>query len=170
MPCPVGVKNHDLYVRVVEGGVVVSSVPDDNIGLLFCLLKNLPIVDPGINNNILSHQGFVLFPLLNRAVVLFKILIAGKTLYHLRFQIPIGHGVANGDNPFPLLFHDPTHVASGLGFAASRSHRTNRHDRFLRSEHRIGGTDKDEIRPSCHGHRGLVHDVYVGNIAVGKGD
>ncbi len=63
---------------------------------------------------------------------------------------------------------DQRDPARGLAFPAAGAHGADR-------DHRLGGfdlgsfrPDQAEIRPGRQHHRGFVHDVFVGDIAVSK--
>ena len=72
---PVGVKNHNVHIRKIEGSIIVSPIPDDNIGFFFSLFENFFVVNSRIDYSALGYQRFIFFSFLNAAVMLFKIVI-----------------------------------------------------------------------------------------------
>ena len=58
--------------------------------------------------------------------------------------------------------------ARDRALAASRSHRAHRNDGDHRLELRAPGSQKPEIGVRCHGTGSEMHQVLVGNVAVGK--
>ncbi len=95
----VGIDQGDVEVGLVERGVVVAAIPENDIGLFLGLAEDLLVVDPGIDDETVVDVGFVLLALLDGALVAVEILIGFEPLAGLFGEIAVGHGVANGDDP-----------------------------------------------------------------------
>ena len=50
---PVGIEEYDVYVRPIEGGIIVPAIPDNDVGLLFSGTENRGIVDAGVDHEAL---------------------------------------------------------------------------------------------------------------------
>jgi hypothetical protein len=72
------------------------------------------------------------------------------------------------NHPFFVMPKDFTDLAGGLRLTTPCPDSANRHDGLFGTEHRVCGSDKNEIRAFSHGKGGLVHDFNVGNVTVGK--
>jgi len=83
MPRAMRVNQHQVEIGEVEGGVVVAAIPDNHVRLCFGGGQDPPVVDPGIDHHALIYQRLIFFPLLNGAVLTFKILIGGEPLNDL---------------------------------------------------------------------------------------
>ncbi len=59
----------DVQVRLVERQVVVTAIPDDDVGLFFCLAEDALIVHAGIDDDAPVQMGLVLFALFNGTLV-----------------------------------------------------------------------------------------------------
>ena len=114
VPGTMRVKNNNVNRRIIKRRIVVAAVPNDNIGFFFGCFQNSPVVDSSINNNALIHQRFILFSFLDRTLMLLKILIIRKPLYHLFGQISVRHWMADDHNPLPHLSQDCADMTRGL--------------------------------------------------------
>ena len=83
-------------------------------------------------------------------------------------KIAIRHGVANDHwlSPLPAQFSGDQ--ARDRALAASGAHRAYGNDWDRRLDLRVLGSQKPEIGVRSHRARGKMHQVLVGNVAVGK--
>ena len=77
------VDHHDVQVGLVEREVIVSAIPEDDVGLGFRLAQDLFIVYAGVDDHAIVNVRLVFLALLDGTVVLVQIGIIGKTLYDL---------------------------------------------------------------------------------------
>ena len=101
MACAKRIEKRDMDIGSEKGSIVVSTIPDNNLGFVFRLLQNGGIIESGIDNNPLLDQRFVLFPFLDSTAMQVKILVTKKALHPLLSQIPVRHWMTHDHNPFP---------------------------------------------------------------------
>jgi len=164
----VRVSNHDGKIGNIEREVIIPAVPKDNIHFLFSLAQDGFVIDASVHNHTIVNVRFVFLALFNGALVLFQVSIRGKTLHFLLYQVPIGHGMADGCHLVAHIPQDQGNTAGGLAFARTGADRTDRN-------HRLGGfqlggvlTHQAKIRTHCHDQRCLVHDNLMRHITVRK--
>src|SRR5512140_2777625 len=170
VPGPVRVGDDDLEVRLVERKVVVAAVPKDDVGFLLGLLEDGAVVDAGVDDDALVDVGLVLFALLDRRLVLVEVGVGGEALDRLLGQIAIGHGVPDGGHAAAFLLKDGGDAAAGLALAGTGPDGANGDDGPAALDHRGAGAEQDEVGPGGLGPGGHVHDVLVGQVAVGEVD
>ena len=95
VPWTMRVGDADPQVRFIERRIVVTAVPDDDVSLLLSLGQDRPVIYASVDDDAVRDVGFVLFALLDRAVLILEIFIAGETLHRLGCEIAIRHGMAN---------------------------------------------------------------------------
>ncbi|VTR70718.1 hypothetical protein DESC_830035 [Desulfosarcina cetonica] len=77
--------------------------------------------------------------------------------------------MTHADHALAHLLQDPHHMPAGLGLATAGAYGADRDDRALGGQHGVGSTDDDEIGAGGSHLGGLVHDLHVGHVTVGKG-
>src|SRR5208282_6492178 len=92
---PVRVSNYNMQVWLVEGKVVVASIPNYNVGFVFGFDQDSIVVDPRINCVIAQDVGLVLLSFLYCTSILVQILKRSKALNRLSRKITIRHGMPN---------------------------------------------------------------------------
>ncbi len=170
MPGPVGVGDDDLEVGLVEGEVVVAAVPEDDVGFLLGLAEDGPVVDAGVDDDAVVDVGLVLLALLDRALVLVEVGVGGEALDLLLDEVAVGHRVADGDDAAALLLEDRATLR--LVWLLPEPVRTAQTETTgLRLLIIVSsGPRRTKLAPGGQDLGGLVHDVFVGEVAVGEDD
>ena len=122
MPRTVRVYDYDFQVGRIEGSVVVASIPQDDVGFFLRLAEDLFVVHSRIHHGSFADVRFVLFALLNGALLQVEVLHGGEALHRLLRQITVRHGVPNHDWPSTLLAQFFGDQARDRALAASGSH------------------------------------------------
>ncbi len=76
----VWVDDHNFQVCFVEGKIIISAVPEDDIRFFFSLFKDSSIIHAGINDDAVLDMGFVFFHFLDGALLFDHVLVGGKPL------------------------------------------------------------------------------------------
>ena len=101
MPCAVRISDSDHQVRIVEREVIVSAIPEHHITtvrIILCSAQDSFIINAGIDYVTAYNMRFVLFHLLNRALMLLQVFNHCKTLNLLLNKITVRHRVAHCHN------------------------------------------------------------------------
>ncbi len=93
---------------------------------------------------------------------------AGEALQRLPAQIAVWHRMANDHHPPAGGAQDAAKMAGGLRFAAAGAHGADRKDRAMGGQHGAGGAEQNEIGAGSGDQRRLVHDLAMGDVAVGE--
>src|SRR5208282_575204 len=105
---------------------------------------------------------------LDGALLQIEVLHGGEPLDSLRRKIAVRHGVSNDHRPLALPAQLCRDQSRNRALAASRSHRTHGNDGDRGFELRVLGSQKPEIGVCSHRTGAEMHEVLVGNIAIGK--
>src|SRR3989442_430359 len=162
------VRDDDVKVRLEERGVVVPSVPQEDLGLGFGLPHDLLVIDARVDDGPLVDVGLVFLPLLDRRLVFVQVLVGGEALDRLRRQIAVWHRMADDDDPLALGPQDPRDPARGLALPAPRADRAHRDDGHLRLQHRLFGAEEEEFRPVRVREGDSMPDVRVVDVGVSE--
>src|SRR5208283_6000029 len=84
--------NNDLKVGGIKRSVIVAAVPKDDIGFLLRLAEDLFVVHASIDHRAEPNVRFILFALLDGALLQIEILKRGKTLDGLLSKVSVGMG------------------------------------------------------------------------------
>ena len=137
-----------MQVRTVERKIVIPAVPQNYIGLPLDLLEDLVIVDSGVNDGLVLEVGFILFPLLDGAVVPGQVLESGEPLDSLALQVAIGHRMAHYRDAQAPTFENGRHPSGKRALPDSGSH----------------GADGDHGKPASQGGRARTQQAKVGPV------
>jgi len=114
------------------------------------------------------EMRFVFFALLDGALVLIQVAISAVALHLLFDQVAVGHGVADGRYPETHLAQNERYPAGGLAFPRTGAHGADRDDRLDRLICVVFVPINLKSAAGGQHHRSLVHDVFVGHIAVSE--
>jgi hypothetical protein len=170
VPGPVGVEKGDVKVGLVERRVVVTPVPEDDLGLLLGLAEDLLVVDAGVDDEAVVDVGLVLLPLFDGGLVAVEVLVGGEALGRLLDEVAVGHRMADGHDLLAEVAQDAGEVARGLRLADAGAHGGDGDDGLRGAQHGPGGRAEAEARPPAHHGAPLVHDVEMGDVGVGEPD
>ena len=163
-----GVHNHDAQVGAIEGEIVIPAVPDDDVGFLLGFLDDLPVIHAGVDHRAQVYVRLILLALFDGAIVGVEVLEGSVALHDLPGEVPIGHRVADGDDPLAHVAQGPDDLPGRLALAGAGPGGADRDDGHGGLEHGAVGSEQPEVGPRCEDLRGLVHHVFVGHIAVGE--
>ncbi len=113
-------------------------------------------------------MGLVFLHLLDGALVLLQVRQRGEPLDGLGGQVAVRHGVPDGHDLLAQRLQRGNHGPAGLALAAAGPDGAHRHHRLGRLDHGGVGADEPEVRALGEHARGLVHDHFVGHVAVSK--
>ena len=150
----------DNITEAVKGQVVITAVPQDDFGLPFRHSQYLLVVDAGIN-----HKAFFcLPPVLQWYSVFIQVLIGGKPLTGLLFQVTrVRVADDNHFSPFRII------CATFLGLLFPTPVRRRRpKSPNIGVKHGSLRPHQSKIRTSGQDKGGPIHHIFVGGIAVGK--
>ena len=139
------IREHEKQIGPIERHVIVSPVPYDDFRFLFSLVEDGRIIDAGKNNEATNQEMLKFFHFLNRTVVLFHIIDAGKPLNLLLHQIPVWHGVTDHHNVFAKISQNLCDPPGCLTLATTGSHGSNGNDRLPGFDHGLVGAQQREV-------------------------
>ena len=167
---PVGVGDHDQVVGPEERQIVVAAVPEHDVGLLLAALQDRAVVHPGVNH-VPACQVRLVFLASPRSCNRCRSRSANsrEALDALRHEVAIGHRVTHHDDPPPRRAQDAAHPPRGLALSRSpcaprRRRSPARRPRAWWRSGRAAGSRRPQPRA-----RRQVHDLLVGDVAVGEG-
>ena len=128
----------------------------------------LGVIHAGVDDDALVNVGFALFPLFNGALVQVQVGVGFKALANLLGQIAVGHGMADGHHFFAHGLEDVAHLAGGLALPTPVLVAVTVTTGLLDLSMVVDGPMRREIGARRQDQRSLVHQLGVGNIAVGK--
>jgi hypothetical protein len=164
----VGIYHHDFEISSVEGRVVIATVPENDVGFLFCLAEDLLVIDACVNDSALLEMRLVLFTLFDGALMVLKVIHGGEALHRLGGKVAIGHGVPDHYwIPPQVTKLGRDHAREGT-LAASGANGTNRNYGHRRFDLSVLSTKQPKIDARGNGTRSQVHDVHVRDIAIRK--
>ncbi len=167
---PQGVGHDDLEIGFIEGEVVVAAVPEDDVRFLLGFAEDGLVIDARVDDDPGDDMGLVLLALLDGAFVPVEVGQLGVALDLLDGQVAVGHGMADGGHAAALGLKNVGHLAGSLALAAAGADGADRDHRLGALDHGVLGPEQDERGPGGLDLAGLVHDVFVGHIAVGEID
>jgi hypothetical protein len=126
------------------------------------------VVDAGEQHPAGGQMGFVLLPLLQRAIGGVQVRRGGESLYALPRQVAVGHGVAHHRHPQATLAQRLSQMTRDLGLAATGAHRRNRDHRPAGGEHGALGAEQQEIGAGGQRPRPQRHELVVADVTVGE--
>ena len=157
-----------MDVGFKERGVIVAAVPDDDVGLMLRLGQDLPVIDAAIDHNALVHQGLIFLPFFNGQPLPGKILETGEALHHLTPEVAIGHGMAHHHRLLSQAAQDLADFPGRRRLAAAGADGADGNHRLGGREHGLGRAGEQKIGPGGHHLGGLVHQLHMGDVTVGK--
>ncbi len=167
---PERIRDHHEEVRLVEREVVVTAVPEDDVGLLLGLTEDRLIVDPGVKDPARVEMRLVLLALLDRGLVAVQVRVRREALDALLDQVAVRHRVADHHDLQTLRLEQARKVPGGLALAGPGARGARGDDRLRAPDHRLHGSQQHEVRATCQHAAGLVHHELVGDVAVGEYD
>ena len=164
----VGIDHRDVQVGLVEGQVVITTVPHNHIGFLLRLAHDRLIIHPGVDHVAAHDMWFIFLPLLDGAFVAVEIGQFGEALHPLGHQVAVGHRMADGGDLFARSLEQLHHPAGHLALAASGAHRTDCDHRFARFNH--GALRAHQLKVGSGGidPRCQRHHIVVGHVGVSE--
>src|SRR5207302_4428833 len=125
---PQGIRDDDVEVRLKEGSVVVTAVPQEDLRLAFRLPQDLLVVHARIDDGPLVDVGLVLLPLLDRRLVAVEIRIRREAFHGLGGEVPVRHGIADNDDLLAMGPEDPGDPPGRLALPAPGADGADRDD------------------------------------------
>jgi len=167
---PQRVGHGDVQVGREEREVVVAAVPDDDVGLGLGAIQDGAVVDAGVHHHALADGLLVLLALLDGRVAGVDVGHGREPLHAHPLQVAVGHRVADQRHAQARIQQQPADPAAGLALPGAGTDRADGHHRLGGAQHRGAGADQPEVRAGGQRDRRLVHDVLVGEVAVGQHD
>ena len=164
------IHHDDLDLGPIERQVVVSPVPDDDVGLLLRLGEDGAVVDAGVDDSPRGDVRLVLLALLDGALLRIEILGPREPLDPLPDEIAVGHRVPDGHDPKATGPQDLADPPCRLALATARANSAHGDDGHTGRDHARVGPDQPEVRPGRQYHRGAVHHGLVRDVAVREDD
>jgi hypothetical protein len=112
----------------------------------------------------------VLLALFAGGVVAIQVRVFGVALDALGNEVAVRHRMADDHDLEAFLLQESGEVAGGLALACAGAGRAGREDGLRARDHRPRGPEQFEIGAAGERPTGGVHDVLVGDVAVGEDD
>src|SRR3972149_3770776 len=93
VPWSMRISNNDMQICLVEGDVVVASVPDYDVGFFFCFAYDFFVFNTCVNYDSIVYVGLVFFAFLDGTPVLVEVFIRSETLTYLPSKVTVRHGM-----------------------------------------------------------------------------
>ena len=170
MAGPKRIDDHYEQIRPEEREVVVSAVPDHDVGLLLRLLEDLAVVDTGVHDHPQLDGALVLLTLLDRGLGHVDVDLRREPLDAHRLEIPVGHRMPHERDTDAAFEQDLADVAARLALAGTGSDGAHGNHRLRALEHRRLRAEQPEVGSRGQGDRRLVHHRLVGDVRVGEHD
>jgi len=116
-----GIDQGDVHVRLIERGVVVAPVPEEDVRLRLDGFQDSVIVDAGEDHAPVGDVRLVLLPLLDRHLVVDQVLLGGEALDPLVQEVAVGHGMAHHSDPVSPAPQDVDDGTARLAFSDARA-------------------------------------------------
>jgi hypothetical protein len=166
----VRVDDDDVDVGAHERRVVVAAVPEDHVRLLFGLLEDRGIVDPGEDEVAVGQVRLVLLALLDGGVRRLEVVVALEPLHRLRGEVAVRHRMAEHGDALARPAQELGDAARRLALARAGAHRADRDAGLRRGEHRVARREQDVVGARGEHARADVHHVLVGDVRVREDD
>src|ERR1017187_5543059 len=162
------IENNNVEIGLVERSVIVASVPQNDVALLFGLMQDVLVIDTRINRRALHDVRLIFLTLFDGALISFEVGEGGKAFRTLGNQIAVRHGMTDHDW-VPIEVPQFRRDATGDGtLAATRANRAHGNHRHFGHELRVVRAQQPEIRSGGRGARGQMHQRSVGHIGIGE--
>jgi hypothetical protein len=142
--------------------------PHDDVRFLLRGRDDARVVDARIDHVPGRDVRLVFLPLLDRAASFHEVAPVRKALDRLRFEVAVGHRMADHRDPQPAGPEPARDPARRLRLAAAGAHRRHRDHRHARRQHRALRPEQQEVGARRERARGEMHHVRVRNVAVGE--
>ena len=145
MTYPMGVSHINQQISLIKRQVIITAIPENDIGFLFRLPDNGFIVNTGLHDSPTVNMRLIFLHLFDGAVMFLQIFNGGKSLDFLFCQVTIGHRMTNNGHTYTCIGQYFCHSPSRLTFPRSGSDSADCYYRFIRLDHCLLATQELEI-------------------------